>query len=96
MYVQPHFGKALELIDNFMNQPNAGLSMPLCLSGRVDIEVIVDIPQHTELVELPQEGCIWRQARGAAAEISGVEREAVSEKVHTLHAFLQFFTISHA
>ncbi|PIN03170.1 hypothetical protein CDL12_24309 [Handroanthus impetiginosus] len=52
------------------------------LPGRVDIELSVDIPQHTDLVELPQEGCIWRQARGAAAEVSGVENKAASsEKV---------------
>ncbi|KAI3449881.1 hypothetical protein Pfo_006546 [Paulownia fortunei] len=52
------------------------------LPGRVDIELNVNIPQHTDLVELPQEGCIWRQARGAAAEVSGVENKAASsEKV---------------
>ncbi|KAG8389096.1 hypothetical protein BUALT_Bualt02G0193700 [Buddleja alternifolia] len=50
--------------------------------GRVDIELNVDIPQHTDLVEQPQEGCIWRQARGSAAEVSGVESKAASsEKV---------------
>ncbi|KAL8531104.1 hypothetical protein ACS0TY_007931 [Phlomoides rotata] len=52
------------------------------LPGRVDIELNVDIPEHADLVEQPQEGCIWRQARGAAAEISGVGNTAVSsEKV---------------
>ncbi|XP_011080183.1 uncharacterized protein LOC105163513 isoform X2 [Sesamum indicum] len=52
------------------------------LPGKVDIDLNVDVPQHTYLVEQPQEGCIWRQARGAAAEISGVENKASSsEKV---------------
>ncbi|KAK6164260.1 hypothetical protein DH2020_001124 [Rehmannia glutinosa] len=52
------------------------------LPGRVDVELNVDIPQHADLVELPQEGCIWRQARGAAIEVSGVETKAESsEKV---------------
>lgn len=93
MHVEPHFGKALKLIDNFMNQPNAGLSMPLCLSGRVAVQLIIDIPQHTDLVELPQEGCIWRQARGAAAEITGPEKEAASlKKVQCMH----FCNSSHA
>lgn len=50
------------------------------LPGRVAVQLIIDIPQHTDLVELPQEGCIWRQARGAAAEITGPEKEAASLK----------------
>lgn len=38
---------------------------------------------ETELVEQLQEGCIWRQARGAATEISRVEEvaESLEEKV---------------
>ncbi|KAK4419480.1 NHL repeat-containing protein 2 [Sesamum alatum] len=52
------------------------------LPGKVDIDLNVDVPHHTVLVEQPQEGCIWRQARGAAAEVSGVENKAASsEKV---------------
>ncbi|CAA0833436.1 NHL domain-containing protein [Striga hermonthica] len=52
------------------------------LPGRVDITVNIDIPQHAELIERPQEGCIWRQARGSAIEISGVDNKAESsEKV---------------
>ncbi|XP_015892347.3 uncharacterized protein LOC107426629 isoform X2 [Ziziphus jujuba] len=52
------------------------------LPGKVDVQLNVDIPADTELVEQLQEGCIWRQARGAATEISGVEEAAESlEKV---------------
>ncbi|KAL3647646.1 hypothetical protein CASFOL_008614 [Castilleja foliolosa] len=52
------------------------------LPGKVDILLNVDIPQDTDLVELPQEGCIWRQARGSAMEASGLENKAESsEKV---------------
>ncbi|KAL2557053.1 NHL domain-containing protein [Forsythia ovata] len=52
------------------------------LPGTVDIELNIDIPQHTNLVEPLQEGCIWRQARGAATEISGAVNKATStEKV---------------
>ncbi|GER55104.1 NHL domain-containing protein [Striga asiatica] len=52
------------------------------LPGRVDITLNIDIPPHTELIERPQEGCIWRQARGSAIEISGVDDKAESsEKV---------------
>ncbi|XP_073143249.1 uncharacterized protein [Henckelia pumila] len=52
------------------------------LPGRVDIELYISVPQQTELVEQPQEGCIWCLARGAAAEVCGVENKAAStEKV---------------
>ncbi|KAI8574290.1 hypothetical protein RHMOL_Rhmol01G0343000 [Rhododendron molle] len=52
------------------------------LPGRVDIQLNIDIPEDTELVEPLQEGCVWRQARGAAIEVSGAERKAASlEKV---------------
>lgn len=38
----------------------------------------------TELVEQLQEGCIWRQARGAATEVLGAEDVGESlEKVPT-------------
>ncbi|KAJ6403793.1 hypothetical protein OIU84_012072 [Salix udensis] len=43
------------------------------LPGRVDIRLNIDIPVDTELVEPLQEGCIWRQARGAAAVILGAK-----------------------
>ncbi|XP_059626157.1 uncharacterized protein LOC132269124 isoform X2 [Cornus florida] len=52
------------------------------LPGNIDIQLNVDIPEDTELVEPLQEGCVWCQARGAAAELSGTEsRVASSEKV---------------
>jgi hypothetical protein len=51
-------------------------------TGRIDIQLNVDIPVDTELVEPLQEGCIWCQARGAATEVSGIEVIAgPSEKV---------------
>ncbi|XP_052171268.1 uncharacterized protein LOC127787329 isoform X2 [Diospyros lotus] len=52
------------------------------LPGRIGIQLNVDMPKDVELVEPLQEGCVWRQARGAATEISGAEsRVASSEKV---------------
>ncbi|CAI0498732.1 unnamed protein product [Linum tenue] len=52
------------------------------LPGRTDIDIKVDIPIDTELVEPLHEGCIWRQARGAATEVSGTNAELESsEKV---------------
>ncbi|XP_057965996.1 uncharacterized protein LOC131156378 isoform X2 [Malania oleifera] len=56
-----------------------------CLSllpGRLDIKLTVDIPKDTELVEPIDESCIWRQARGAAADVSGGDSVvASSDKV---------------
>ncbi|XP_050206785.1 uncharacterized protein LOC126656295 [Mercurialis annua] len=52
------------------------------LPGKIDIQVNVDVPVDVELVEPLQEGCIWRQTRGAVTEI--LEREdaaGTSEKV---------------
>ncbi|XP_058207044.1 uncharacterized protein LOC131320355 isoform X3 [Rhododendron vialii] len=52
------------------------------LPGRIDLQLNIDIPEDTELVEPLQEGCVWRQVRGAAIEVSGAERKAASlEKV---------------
>ncbi|GMH25872.1 hypothetical protein Nepgr_027715 [Nepenthes gracilis] len=52
------------------------------LPGRINIRVNVDIPSNTALVESLQEGCVWRQARGAAVEVSGMESIGASlEKV---------------
>lgn len=52
------------------------------LPGKIDVRLNIDIPEDTELVEPPQEGCIWRQARGTATEVSGAESKvASSEKV---------------
>lgn len=46
------------------------------------MQVIIDLPTGTELVEPIQEGCIWRQARGAAVEISRQDQKEISiEKV---------------
>uniref|UniRef100_A0A5B7C0G5 NHL repeat-containing protein 2 n=1 Tax=Davidia involucrata TaxID=16924 RepID=A0A5B7C0G5_DAVIN len=41
--------------------------------GRIDIQLKVDIPDDTDLVEPLQEGCLWCQARGAATEVSGAQ-----------------------
>ncbi|KDP26399.1 hypothetical protein JCGZ_17557 [Jatropha curcas] len=50
------------------------------LPGRINIQLNVEIPVDFELVEPLQEGCIWRQARGAA--ILGIQDVAgSSEKV---------------
>lgn len=43
------------------------------MTGSVDIQLIVDVPQDTELVQPLDETCIWRQARGAAIEVSGMK-----------------------
>ncbi|OIW01028.1 hypothetical protein TanjilG_14211 [Lupinus angustifolius] len=43
------------------------------LPGRLDIHIRVDIPTDIELVEPLQDSCIWRQARGAATEVSAVD-----------------------
>ncbi|XP_042482662.1 uncharacterized protein LOC122063074 isoform X2 [Macadamia integrifolia] len=52
------------------------------LPGKCDIAVNVNIPEDSMLAEPLQEGCIWRQARGSAAEISGSDSVAISsEKV---------------
>lgn len=52
------------------------------LPGRIDIQVKVEIPEDTELVEPLDEGCIWRQTRGTATETLGAENKAEStEKV---------------
>ncbi|KAK1290680.1 hypothetical protein QJS10_CPB18g01992 [Acorus calamus] len=43
------------------------------MPGRCDIRLNVHIPEGTELVEPLKEGCIWHQARGSAAVVSGSE-----------------------
>ncbi|CAL1355688.1 unnamed protein product [Linum trigynum] len=50
------------------------------LPGRTDVDIKVDIPIDTELVEPLHEGCIWRQARGAATEVSGTNAELESSE----------------
>uniref|UniRef100_A0A7N0TPJ2 NHL domain-containing protein n=1 Tax=Kalanchoe fedtschenkoi TaxID=63787 RepID=A0A7N0TPJ2_KALFE len=52
------------------------------LPGEVQMQIIIDIPSGTELVEPIQDGSIWRQARGAAVEISRSDQKEISvEKV---------------
>lgn len=43
--------------------------------GRCQIQVTVHIPKDTELAAPLEEACIWRQARGTAAEVYGLEKE---------------------
>ncbi|XP_047332335.1 uncharacterized protein LOC124935935 [Impatiens glandulifera] len=50
------------------------------LPGHVDIQLNVDIPEDTEMVEPLQEGCLWRQARGSAIVFSGAEDILASSK----------------
>lgn len=57
-------------------------------TGKVGIQINVDLPTDIELVESLQEDIIWRQARGTATEILIVEDVAgPSEKVTLLHSF---------
>ncbi|CAJ2655692.1 uncharacterized protein LOC123920050 isoform X2 [Trifolium pratense] len=51
------------------------------LPGKIDIQLSVDVPADIELVEPLQESCIWRQARGAATEISGMDDPNSIDKV---------------
>lgn len=44
-----------------------------CVTGKIDIQLSVNVHSDIELVEPLQESCIWRQARGAATEISGMD-----------------------
>lgn len=46
--------------------------------GRCDIRVRVTIPEGTALAAPLLEGCVWRQARGAATEVSAPELAAAS------------------
>lgn len=50
------------------------------LPGKVDIKLLVTLPKDTELVEPLQDGCIWRQARGCATEISCAENLVASKE----------------
>ncbi|XP_047967576.1 uncharacterized protein LOC125211714 isoform X1 [Salvia hispanica] len=82
---------SIEKIYSVDSQPEVDLDHSECfrlLPGRVDIELIVDIPEYADLIEQPQQGCIWCQARGAASEISRVERQTVpSQKVSATQKF---------
>lgn len=54
----------------------------ISVTGKVNIQLNVNIPVDTELVEPLQEGCIWCQARGVSAIVSEVQDvEGPSEKV---------------
>ncbi|CAN1269675.1 Protein SUPPRESSOR OF QUENCHING 1, chloroplastic, partial [Linum perenne] len=52
----------------------------VCDTSRTDIEIKVDIPTDVELVEPLHEGCIWRQARGTATEVSETKTEIDSSE----------------
>lgn len=65
----------------------------LCLygTGKIDIDLNVDIPKNAELLEPLQEGCVWCQVRGAAVEVPGTDKiEASTEKVSYLWSFYLF------
>ncbi|XP_020578416.1 uncharacterized protein LOC110023371 [Phalaenopsis equestris] len=52
------------------------------LPGRCDVRVNVEIPKNTVLAAPLDESCIWRQARGSAAEVSMFEKgDSLEEKV---------------
>ncbi|KAM7271731.1 hypothetical protein ACFE04_030945 [Oxalis oulophora] len=52
------------------------------LPGKLNIQLKVSIPSGTQLVEALQDGCILRQARGSATEVSGSEASIeASDKV---------------
>ncbi|KAH9607638.1 hypothetical protein KSS87_014160, partial [Heliosperma pusillum] len=52
------------------------------LPGKIDVHMAIAIPDNTELVEPLQEHCVWRQARGAAMEVSEMKTTAeTSNKV---------------
>ncbi|XP_015170655.1 uncharacterized protein [Solanum tuberosum] len=54
----------------------------ICDTGKIDIRLNVDIPEYVDLIEPLGESCIWRQTRGAAAEISEADSTITSsEKV---------------
>ncbi|XP_024966617.1 uncharacterized protein LOC112506647 isoform X5 [Cynara cardunculus var. scolymus] len=58
------------------------------LPGRINIQMTIEIPQDTELVEPLDEGCIWRQTRGTATEVLTGENKAEStEKVGIAQQF---------
>ncbi|URD74888.1 hypothetical protein MUK42_24900 [Musa troglodytarum] len=66
-------------LERVVNSGNAGIfcSEQLhhfdVLPGRCDIQFYVDIPHGTELVAPVDRRCIWLQARGSAAELSGLQ-----------------------
>ena len=68
----------------------------MTLSGQCDIKVKIHVPEGTLLAEPLSEDCVWRQARGAAAEISAPALAAASvekacEKVNTFYFSQLYF-----
>ncbi|XP_021767493.1 uncharacterized protein LOC110731886 [Chenopodium quinoa] len=52
------------------------------LPGKIAVHCTVDIPGTAELVEPLEESCVWRQVRGAAIEVLGMNNTAATaEKV---------------
>lgn len=51
------------------------------VAGNIDIKLSVDVPADIEVVEPLHESCIWRQARGAVAEITGMDDPRSMDKV---------------
>ncbi|KVI12311.1 Six-bladed beta-propeller, TolB-like protein [Cynara cardunculus var. scolymus] len=58
------------------------------LPGRINIQMTIEIPQDTELVEPLDEGCIWRQTRGTATEVLTGENKAESTEKVIINAAL--------
>lgn len=55
-------------------------------TGKIDVRCTIGIPGKTELVEPLEESCVWRQVRGAAVEVSGLNNTAATkEKVFVNH-----------
>ncbi|WOK92755.1 hypothetical protein Cni_G01446 [Canna indica] len=61
------------------------------LPGRCNIQFYVDIPQGTELVAPVDESCIWRQARGSVAELSGSKGSVSGEGEEKVGVAQQWF-----
>ena len=53
----------------------------------------MDIPESVDLVASLEEECIWRQARGSVAELSGSEEVATTTEKVGIHC-IQLYTIS--
>jgi hypothetical protein len=51
------------------------------VAGNIDIQLSVDVPADIEAVEPLHESCIWRHARGASAEITGMDDPRSIDKV---------------
>lgn len=68
------------------------MDINIYVTGKVNIQLNVNVPSNMQLVEQLQEGSLWCQARGVATIVSEVEEVAVSsEKVLT---FRKGFNIS--